>query len=147
MGTTKGAGAPAGAVTGTWVQNAAGRWLFTGNGRTFASEWAYIHNPYAPAGEESAGWFLFDEQGYMVTGWYTDSQGRRYFLHDMPDGMQGRMYTGWHWISGRRYYFNEVYDGTRGALLQDTVTPDGCLVDRDGAWVIDGVVQRTLINE
>lgn len=140
-GTTKSTGAPTGAVTGTWVQNAAGRWLFTGNGRTYASEWAYIHNPYAPAGQESANWYLFDEQGYMVTGWHADAQGKRYFLHDAADGMQGRMYTGWHWISGRRYYFHEAADGTRGALLQDTVTPDGCQVDQDGAWIADGVIQ------
>lgn len=146
-GTTKGAGAPTGAVTGTWVQDAAGRWLFTGNGRTYASEWAYIHNPYAPVGEESANWYLFDGQGYMVTGWYTDPQGRQYFLHPVADGMQGRMYTGWHWIDGKRYYFNEVSDGTRGALLKDTVTPDGCQVNQDGAWVVDGVVQRTLTTE
>lgn len=140
-GTTRGTTAPVGAVTGTWVQDAAGRWLFTGNGRTYASEWAYIHNPYAPVGAESANWFRFDDQGYMVTGWYTDLQGRRYFLHDAADGLQGRMYTGWNWISGRRYYFNEISDGTRGALLQDTVTPDGCQVNKDGEWVVDGVVQ------
>lgn len=141
VGTTKSTGAPTGAVTGTWVQNAAGRWLFTGNGRTYASEWAYIHNPYAAAGQESADWFLFDEQGYMVTGWYADDRGNRYFLHDLPDGTQGRMYTGWHWIANRRYYFNEISDGTRGALLRDTKTPDGSMVNGDGVWVVDGVVQ------
>lgn len=144
-GTTKGLGAPAGAVTGTWVQDAAGRWLFTGNGRTYASEWAYIHNPYAPTGQERANWFLFDGQGYMVTGWYTDDLGKRYFLHDIADGNQGYMYTGWRWIGGRRYYFNEISDGTRGALLQDTVTPDGCQVDENGAWVVDGVVQTDAV--
>lgn len=142
-GTVKSAGAPAGAVTGTWVQDAAGRWLFTGDGRTYASEWAYIHNPYAPEGQERADWFLFDEHGYMVTGWYTDAQGKRYFLHDVADGMQGRMYTGWNWIAGRCYYFNEVSDGTRGALLQDTVTPDGCQVDQDGAWIADEAKAET----
>lgn len=124
VGTTKRTDAPAGAVTGTWVQDGAGHWLFTGEGRTYASEWAYIHNPYAPQGQERADWYRFDDQGYMVTGWFTDAGGDTYYLHDVPDGTQGRMYTGWHWIGGKQYYFKEVSDGTRGALQQDAAAPD-----------------------
>lgn len=129
-------------MTGIWIQDAAGHWLFTGEGRTYAAEWAYIHNPYAIEGQESAGWYLFDSQGYMVTGWYTDALGDTYFLHDEPDGSQGRMYTGWHWIGNRRYYFKEVSDGTRGALLRNAAAPDGGMVDENGVWIVDGIIQE-----
>ena len=51
--------------------------------------------------------------------------------------------TGWNWITGedkktRCYYFNQVSDGTKGALLRGTATPDGYLVDTDGVWMVNG---------
>lgn len=141
-GTTKSSAVPAGAITGVWVQDAAGRWLFTGNGRTFAGEWAYIHNPYALPGQDGADWFFFDGLGYMMTGWYTNPDGHTYFLHDVSDGGRGRMYTGWHWIDGNCYYFQETQDETRGRLLKNAVTPDGYTTGENGAWTVDGVVQR-----
>ena len=41
---------PSYVVSGTWVQDNTGKWLFTttgANGRTYAGEWAAVHNPYA----------------------------------------------------------------------------------------------------
>lgn len=167
---TRVSGSPAGSVTGTWVQDAAGRWLFTSDSRTYADEWAYIHNPYAGEGQNSTDWFRFDRQGYMVTGWYQEPEtGDWYYLHSTSDGTLGYMYTGWHWIDGRWYYFNPVSDGTRGkaltgwqwidgdqdgvaeryyldpavrgAMLEDCVTPDGLWVDADGRWIENSAVQ------
>ena len=140
------AGGPAGSVTGTWVQSGDGRWLFTGQGRTYADEWAYIHNPYAAAGQSALDWFRFDAAGYMVTGWYTDTAGNTFYLWPVSDGSLGHMLTGWHWIAGndgqlRCYYFSEKSDGARGRLLRDEETPDGNLVNADGAWTVDGMVQ------
>ena len=140
-GTVKSAGAPSGAVTGIWVQDAAGHWLFTGNDRTYAGEWAYIHNPYAAAGQENADWFCFDNQGYLISGWYTDTDQNVYYLNPVSDGTLGRMVTGWNWIDGKCYYFNLQQDGTRGKLLKNAVTPDACQVNADGAWILDGRVQ------
>ena len=40
---------PSYVVTGTWVQNAAGQWMFADQERTYAKEWAAVHNPYASA--------------------------------------------------------------------------------------------------
>ena len=137
--------APAGSVTGTWIQTADGRWTFTSGGRTYSNEWAYIHNPYADTqkGQNQADWFRFDSTGHMVTGWFTDSDGKRYYLNPMSDNTLGKMMTGWNWITGedkktRCYYFNQVSDGTKGALLRGTATPDGYLVDTDGVWMVNG---------
>lgn len=47
----------------------------------------------------------------------------------------GYMYTSWNQIDGSWYYFNEVSDGTRGALLTSTTTPDGYQVGADGKWI------------
>ncbi len=136
-GSVKGGPAAKGSVTGTWVQDGTGRWLFTGNGRTFVNEWAYIHNPYAAPGQESADWFAFDEQGYMRTGWYTDTHGDTYYLYPYSDGSLGHMVTGWQWIDGKCYYFNPVSDGTRGKLYKNCVTPDGYRVNGEGAWMME----------
>lgn len=105
-------------VTGTWFQNASGKWLFADETRTYANEWAAIHNPYADAsaGQSVYDWFRFDADGFMVTGWYDDADGNRYYLHTTSDGTLGAMYTGWHQVDGMDYYFNEESDGTRGAL-------------------------------
>ena len=158
-GTTKTAiPAPEGSVTGVWVQDGAGRWLFTSEGRTFAGEWAYIHNPYAGEGQETTSWFWFDENGYMKTGWFQDpADGSWYFLHDQSDGSlghmctgwrqiqgswyyfgtDGRMAVGWHWIDGKCYYMNRP----EGTMAADITTPDGYTVNSSGEWTVNGVVQ------
>jgi hypothetical protein len=39
------------------------------------------------------------------------------------------------------YYFQEKSDGMRGRLYRNMHTPDGNLVNADGSWVLDGIVQ------
>ncbi len=141
-----GGSAPAGSVTGTWVNTADGLWAFISGGRTYFNEWAYVHNPYAAAGQSTADWFRFDATGHMATGWYQDTDGNLYYLWPYSDGTQGHMVTGWRWIPGadgllRCYYFNEVSDGTRGRLYRNEVTPDGYTVNAAGEWVVNGLVQ------
>ncbi len=139
---------PSYVVHGTWGLNAEGNWTFLDDsGRFYKNCWAAIYNPYAdPArGQSSFDWFCFDENGSMRTGWFQDSDGSYYYLNSTSDGTRGKMLTGWHWIpdgSGLRkcYYFNPASDGTRGKMLSGTVV-DGNLLNTDGAWVIDGVVQ------
>ena len=82
----------------------------------------------------------------MVNGWYTDVDGNTYYLWTEMDGTQGRMLTGWNWLPGSNgvfhcYYFQEKSDGMRGRLYRNTHTPDGNLVNADGSWVLDGIVQ------
>lgn len=70
--------------------------MFCDDTRTYASKWAAIYNPYADKtkGQQEYDWFRFDESGYMVTGWFTDVDGNRYYLNPVSDGTQGRMVTG-----------------------------------------------------
>ena len=135
-------------VAGNWRKNADGSWQFEAGGRSYASEWAAVYNPYAdPAkGQSTFDWFRFDADGRMVNGWYTDVDGNTYYLWKEIDGTQGRMLTGWNWLPGSDgvfhcYYFQEKSDGMRGRLYRNTHTPDGNLVNADGAWVLDGIVQ------
>lgn len=80
-------------------------------------------------------WYHFDANGYMQTGWFTDVDGRIYYLYPIPDGTRGRMMTGWQTIDGKMYYFNTVSDGTRGSMYVNRMTPDGILVGADGVRV------------
>lgn len=144
---TEGPAVP-GSMQGIWEERENGRWRFWYGNDFLSDQWAYIHNPYAngSAGQESSSWFRFDKEGYLVTGWYTDTDGKWYFLWPFSDGTKGRMVTGWQWIVGedgllRRYYFHEVSDGTRGRLYRGEKTPDGSLVNEQGEWVSDGRVQ------
>lgn len=53
----------------------------------------------------------------------------------------------WQWIDGNNdgiaecYYFD-----TTGYCLMNTVTPDACTVDHNGAWTVDGIVQTKVIS-
>ena len=52
------------------------------------------------------------------------------------------MLTGWNWIDGQCLYFEEESNGTRGALRCNTVLPVGKQTNEEGAWILNGVVQR-----
>ena len=53
----------------------------------------------------------------------------------------------WLWLDGNQdgiaecYYFDE-----NGYMLSDAVAPDGSQVDKDGAWIIDGVKQAKVLD-
>jgi glucan-binding YG repeat protein len=89
--------------------------------RTYANEWAAVHNPYADtaAGQQPYDWFRFDASGFLVTGWYQDTDGNFYYLSPVSDGTMGRMVTGWNEIDGQQFYFEEESNGIRGALKRD----------------------------
>ena len=123
---------------GSWIQDGAGHWLYV-NGRTFRSEWAALPNPYADTskGQRAYDWFRFDENGWMKVGWFRDpADGNTYYLQETSDGTMGRMVTGWFTIGGREYYFNNAEgSGAMGALLRNTTTPDGHIVDAGGVKI------------
>lgn len=133
---------------GAWVFNSQnGKWNYRIGETNIANKWAAIFNPYADTskGQEAYSWFRFDAEGYMVTGWFTDTDGNVYFLHNVSDNTLGRMYTGWNWIVGadgkqRCYYFNETSDGVRGKLMKSTTT-GSWTVNQNGEWTVNGVVQ------
>jgi len=100
-------------IDGTWKQNADGSWTYTTNA-LFRSTWGYILNPYAK-GTEKNQWFYFDTNGKMLIGWQV--------------------------IGGKWYYLNTAADGSQGACLLNTTTPDGYTVNENGEWTVNGVVQ------
>lgn len=114
---------------GTWILDSVGWWYRYQDGTYPKACWQELS--YNGVSE----WYHFDEQGYMQAGWFTDTDGRIYYLHPVSDGTKGRMYTGWNQIEGKWYYFNTVSDGTRGALFVSRQTPDGYTVDANGVWV------------
>ena len=150
-GSTQGPAASTEAVTGTWTQTANGKWIFASN-RTYTNEWAYISNPYATGSQEKASWFLFNKDGFMMTGWHTDAEGNTYYLKAASDGTQGQMLTGWQYLPGEVgdaaegawYYFNLVSDGTRGKLMTGTVIDGKYEVNEKGQWVQGGKVVTAL---
>lgn len=115
--------------TGQWVLNDRGWWYDLGNGLWPSNQWSclYYNGRYD--------WYYFDQEGYMVTGWYTDAEGKSYYFHPTADGRRGYMYTGWNLIDGAWYYFSTESGEKCGMLLKNTTTPDGYVVNEDGMWV------------
>ena len=114
--------------SGDWSRDARG-WRFKDSkGEDIIDRWGYLD------WNGTGGWYFFDKDGYMITGWM-EWQGKRYFLHNLSDNTMGHMYTGWHEIDGKWYYFNPSQGADQGAMARDTVTPDGYRVDAEGAWV------------
>ena len=94
---------------GSWTQDANGIWSYTST-EVFRNTWGYIANPFAGEGQNKADWFYFDQYGHMLTGWQL--------------------------INGKWYYLNPTKDGTLGAcFIGPGKTPDGWLVDENGAWI------------
>lgn len=108
-----------------WRYSPAGWWFQYSDGSWPFSSWKYIDGR----------WYRFNQGGHMLTGWYTDQDGLRYYLNPVDDGTLGAMRTGWQMIDQKAYYFNTKSDGYLGRLLTDTVTPDGYQVGSDGAWI------------
>jgi len=119
-------------VANEWVQDAKGWWYRYEDGTWPANQWLEIE------WNGKKDWYFFNEEGYMITGWFKDGN-TWYYLHPTADGTQGHMYTGWHQLewNGKLnwYYFNPVSDGTKGSMLANTTTPDGYKVDASGAWI------------
>ena len=142
--------------TGTWIAGMGGRsWkLQRPDGRYLASQWGLIDGT----------WYLFGSDGYTGTGWKQVEGAWYYFRPDaamatgwvLVDGHwyhlngSGAMETGWVLVGGRWYYLDAsgamrtgwqnvsgtwyYLDGS-GAMLANTMTPDGYLVDANGAWI------------
>ena len=122
---------------GRWIQNADGSWSYQTGTSPMTNRWVCIYNPYADERrrQKRYGWFKFGPDGRMLTGWVTDVDGNIYYLNPASDGTRGMMLIGWQQIDGRWYYFSkDEGSGTMGALLRNTITPDGYHVDQTGAW-------------
>ncbi|WP_146043808.1 hypothetical protein [Clostridium sp. chh4-2] len=105
-----------------------GKWTFT-NGVSYRNQWGYLYYNGA------YGWYFFNQDGFMETGWHTDQDGRKFYLNPFIDGKQGMMCTGWNLIDGKWYYFSMEDGAGMGQLLVSATTPDGYEVDENGEWI------------
>ena len=112
-------------TTGNWVfDTKTNSWYYPGeNGKPkYTSSWGHIYNPYAALinGQAPYGWFYFDENGRMLTGWQwipsNDGVSYCYYLQESSDGQMGIC------------YLNQVVQKRQ--------------VDKEGRWVINGVLQK-----
>lgn len=74
--------------------------------------------------------------------WHMDNTG---YWWENEDGSYAK--DQWLWLDGNQdgiaecYYFDE-----NGYMLSDAVAPDGSQVDKDGAWILDGVKQAKVLD-
>ena len=69
-------------------------------------------------------WYYFDADGYLMSGWCTDANGAKYYLHSLHDGRFGYMYTGWNKVDGQWQHFNDnTEEGVYGALDEGMPVP------------------------
>ena len=85
---------------------------------------------------------LMTPQTVLAGQWKTDANG---WWYQNDDGSYPA--NCWQWIDGNGdgtaecYYFNES-----GYMLSNTTTPDGYIVNQDGAWIENGVVKTTIVD-
>lgn len=68
--------------------------------------------------------------------WEKSGENWKYRTSDGPYAT-----SGWHWITDNNVTLKCYYFDKNGILLTDTTTPDGFIVNEDGAWIVDGIVQ------
>ena len=114
---------------GQWILDGTGWWYRDSDGSYPANTWRYVSY------QGRMDWYHFNADGYITTGWFTDTDGHIYYLNPVSNGFMGAMVTGWQQIDGIWYYFHTEADGHRGMLYVNTTTPDGYLVDEKGQWI------------
>lgn len=102
-----------GTANGAWVQNEHGWWFKNTDGSWPSNNWLMVNNK----------WYYFNAEGYMTTGWQLVN-GKWYYMTS-----NGDMTTGWQFVNDKWYYMD-----ASGAMLSNTTTPDGYVVDETGAW-------------
>lgn len=121
------------ASAGTWYQNA-GNWFakdeksgknLTGWYQDDKKDWYYLE-------PSSEGKF----NGALRSGWLPSGKDW-FFLNPIHDGLFGKMFVNtWVWVDGYCYYFD-----ANGKMISGTKTPDGYMVNKNGQWTENGVVQ------
>lgn len=124
----KGAASDHAYYNGVWRQDENGWKLVGTDGSNPVNRWALVK------GKAADEWYFFDAKGYMLIGWMS-YKNQLYYLNPVSDGTKGLMLTGWQQIEGKWYYFNKEEGEIVGAMLKDTVTPDGYKVGLDGIWI------------
>ena len=106
-------------ANGNWHMLEDMRWEYNYNDGTKARNGWYVL-----IWQDRMDWYYFDADGYLVSGWYTDANGVKYYLHPQHDGTFGRMYTGWNKVDGAWQHFNDnTEQGVYGAWEQGMPVP------------------------
>ncbi|MBR0038850.1 MAG: hypothetical protein IJP71_02460, partial [Lachnospiraceae bacterium] len=99
--------------------------IVTSGNRTAANGYYLVSNSVG-----NNAWYKFDERGKMLTGWQVEQSGVYYLNEDPTSSTFGAMMSGWVFIDGNYYYF-----GNDGRLVVNGTTPDGYVVDANGARI------------
>lgn len=101
-----------------WNQNATGWWYCTSveNYTWYSSCWQLIDGQ----------WYYFNKDGYALSNSWLLWENNWYYLKENCQMAK----TGWMKIDGKWYYFSST-----GALYVNCKTPDGYIVDSNGAWI------------
>lgn len=101
----------------------AGAWFWLDNvqqGAKAKAKEVYQESEAGPYGEKLGSdgkrygkWVRYDENGFMIKGWYTTSDGRSYYY----DLTYGTMVKGWFTLDGDKYYFDSI----TGVMAKGTV--------------------------
>ena len=93
-------------------------------GNAWAAGWIRSETPLNKPGLSSGWWYSLNPEN---TIWYAAGESQEVV---------------WYWIDGNGDGTAECYafDQT-GWMYSDTTTPDGYMVNKDGAWIVDGIVQ------
>lgn len=84
-------------------------WAFVLNGgMELKSMWAFIR--YPDPGNSAQGWYHFNRNAVMDTGWYTDETGTWHYSYQLNEGPEGKMTVGWYLDArdGNWYYLDPV---------------------------------------
>lgn len=138
-----------------WKLNNDGKWYYRNSDGSYPSnQWLFLNGS----------WYLFDSEGYMLTGWQFRNQSR-YFLNEngqmqigwLEDGKQwyllnsdGAMCIGWVMVNGQWYYMNQdgqmqigwvmvngqwyYMDPVTGMMVRNTII-EGHYINADGVMV------------
>ncbi len=137
-----------------WKKASDGNWYYVNSGKMLKNCWYFVggHWYYFDDGGKmlknivvelytsDKGWvcYRFDKNGFMITGWYQDEDGK-WFGYDQS----GAAFMGLHTIRDKIYYFDR--DGilqVNGAVYLDGILyiygPNGdCSVSSGNGWICD----------
>ena len=94
-----------------------GKWTYHDGVTQVKGKWAFIDGR----------WYVFDNAGFMITGWFNDGENWYYLADD--GGMISSQWMEWH---NKWYYFT-----SSGAMAKDAYIRDKdkfCYVDSGGVW-------------